>query len=69
MNKTIMEKIENLKQYFDSLKINLISKIESNPIYAFLKKRREWINASFRNYTLFLLWGSISLATVRFFQM
>ena len=65
----IIEKIKNLRKLVDSLKTNLTNRITLHPIYVFLKTRREWVQSSLRNYTLFLLWGSISLATIRFFQM
>ena len=65
----LKNKIQKINSDFKSLKDELIDKLENNSIYCFIKKRRDWINASFRNYALFLLWGSISLSLIRFFQM
>jgi len=65
----IKQKIKKIQQCFDSSRINLLNKLKNNFVYDSLKKKREWIMASFRNYAFFLLWGSISLASIRYFQM
>ncbi len=61
--------IKTCKFKFQSYKDNILQGVNKLWIYSFFKKKHEWINASLRNYALFLLWGSISLATIRFFQM
>jgi hypothetical protein len=65
----IKGEIQNLKTRFEPLKTIVIKKIALNPIYSFSKKRSEWMKSSFGNYTLFLMWGNISLASVWLFQM
>lgn len=47
----------------------ILGRLHSNTLFMLLKKRREWILLSFRNYSLFLIWGSISLSLIRLFQI
>ena len=59
----------SLKSYFVLKRDIILEKLHSNVLFMLLKKRREWILSSFKNYSLFLVWGSVWLACVRIFQI
>lgn len=65
----IKDSFLNFKNRIELLKTIVLKRLEGNLIYVFFKKKHEWINASLRNYSLFLIWGSFSLAFVRLFQI
>lgn len=58
-----------LRSYFELKQEMILGRLHSNTLFMLLKKRREWILLSFRNYSLFLIWGSISLSLIRLFQI
>ena len=65
----ILDRLVNLKNRFVLKQSMVLEKLHSNAFFMLLKKRREWIFSSFRNYSLFLIWGSVWLACVRIFQI
>lgn len=68
-NFNFLKTIEDLKFRLESCKDKIVQKINKTWIYVFFKKKHEWIQASLLNYSVFLIFGSCWLATVRLFQI
>lgn len=65
----VCNKLIKLKDHFVLKQNMILEKLHSNTLFTFIKKRREWVFSSFRNYALFLIWGSVWLSCVRIFQI